>query len=62
MKNDFETNGYRLGTPIYCPVAAYGNCPYCDQCNLCHIADPIEECDDFAAAHGSWEEWERENV
>lgn len=54
---DFETNGYHNGDPIYCPVNAYGDCPYCDQCNLCHIADPIEDCADFGLFFGSWEEW-----
>lgn len=58
MKNEyFETNGYRYGYPIYCPVNAYGDCPYCDQCNLCHIRNPIEECDDFATCWESWDDW-----
>lgn len=56
-KIDWETNGYRNGDPIFCPVNAYGDCPYCDQCNLCHIADPVEECSDFGAFFESWDEW-----
>ena len=47
-KRDWETDGTRNGDPIYCPVNAYGDCPYCDQCNMCHVKDPIEDCEDFA--------------
>lgn len=56
-KKDWETNGTRNGDPIYCPVNAYGDCPYCDQYNLCHIKDPIADCDDFGAFFESWEDW-----
>lgn len=60
-KKDWETNGYRNGDPIYCPVNAYGECPYCDQCNMCHVADPIEDCDDFACFFESWDDWVKAN-
>jgi hypothetical protein len=53
-----ETNGKHKGETIYCPVNAYGACPYCSKNNVCHIYDPMEECDDFAACFDSWEEWE----
>ena len=57
-KKDWETNGMHNGSPIYCPVNAYGDCPYCDQCNICHIHDPIEDCDDFGSFFESWFDWE----
>lgn len=42
----------------YCTVNAYGDCPYCDQCGICHIDDPMEDCDDFAAFfQGDWDFW-----
>lgn len=56
-KKDWETDGYRNGDPIYCPVNAYGDCPYCDQCNLCHIADPMTDCDDWVNFFDSWFDW-----
>ena len=36
---------------------AYGDCPYCDQCGVCHIEDPIADCDDFALFFEDWDEW-----
>lgn len=54
----FETDGMRNGQPIYCPVNAYGDCPYCDQCNVCHIKDPLEDCIDFGTIWESWEEYD----
>lgn len=45
------------GETTYCTVNAYGECPYCDQCNVCHIDDPMKDCDDFAAFFDSWDEW-----
>lgn len=45
------------GDYTYCTVNAYGDCPYCDQCGVCHIDDPIEDCDDFAAFFENWDEW-----
>lgn len=56
--NAFETDGTRNGEPIYCPVNAYGDCPYCDHCNVCHIANPLEDCDDFGWFWDSWEEYD----
>lgn len=53
----YETDGTRFGFPVYCMVNAYGDCPYCDQEGKCHIADPIEDCDDFAAFFDSWDDW-----
>lgn len=58
-KKDWETDGTRNGANIYCTVNAYGDCPYCDQMNICHIKDPIADCDDFALFFSDWEEWER---
>lgn len=54
-----KTNATHEGEDVFCPVNAYGDCPYCDQCNLCHIDDPIENCDDFACLFGNWLYWER---
>lgn len=54
-----ESNGMHKGEVIYCPVNAYGDCPYCDQCIVCHIADPMKDCDDFSVFFESWEEWEK---
>ena len=34
------------GDFTYCTVNAYGDCPYCDQCGICHIDNPVEDCDD----------------
>lgn len=52
-----EKAGTYNGEPTYCTVNAYGDCPYCDQCGICHIEDPIEDCDDFAAFFEDWEDW-----
>lgn len=45
------------GDYTYCPVNAYGDCPYCDQMGICHIDDPMEDCDDWGAFWESWEDW-----
>jgi len=46
------------GEPTFCTVNAYGECPYCDQCGICHIDDPMEDCDDFAVFFQSdWNFW-----
>ena len=46
------------GETTYCTVNAYGACPYCDQMNVCHIDDPMTDCDDFAVFfQGSWNIW-----
>lgn len=39
----------------YCPAKKYEICPYCDQSGICHIEDPIADCDDFLTFFGSWE-------
>jgi len=57
-KRDWETDGTYHGTKVYCPVNAYGDCPYCDQENICHIEQPDENCDDFYDVFGTMEEWE----
>lgn len=54
----WETDGTHKGYTVYCPACAYGDCPYCDQKGICHIEDPVEECDDFGAYYESWEEFE----
>lgn len=53
----FETDGTHKGQTVYCPVNGW-DCPYCDKNNVCHVADPMEDCDDFAACFDSWEDWE----
>ncbi len=55
---DWETNGQRNGKWIFCTVNAIDDCPYCDSEGHCHIADPIEECDDFGTMWESWEEYD----
>lgn len=60
-KKNWETDGYRNGDPIYCPVNAYGDCPYCDQMDMCHIADPMVECADFGSFYESWDDWVNSN-
>lgn len=60
-KKDWETDGYRNGEPVYCPVNAYDDCPYCDRQGLCHIADPVADCDDFACHFETWDEWDNAN-
>ena len=57
----WETDGTRNGYTVYCPTCAYGDCPYCDQENICHIKDAVEECDDFGSYYESWEEYESYN-
>ena len=56
MNRDIK-NGTCNGETTYCPVNAYGDCPYCDQCNICHIDDPLEDCDDWQMFWRSWDEW-----
>ena len=58
----WETDGTYEGKTVYCPVNAYGDCPYCSKYGVCHIADPIEECDDFGAYYASWEEYLNEDL
>ena len=41
---------------IYCPVNGW-DCPYYKN-DVCHIDDPIGDCDDFGAYFESWEDWE----
>ena len=55
MRNAKE--GTYNGDTTYCPVNAYGDCPYCDQCNVCHVDDPQEDCTDWQAFWESWNEW-----
>lgn len=60
MTKVFETDGTRNGKLIHCPIGDV-TCPYCDKDNICHIADPLEECDDFGAYYDSWDEYEGQN-
>lgn len=53
---EFETNGLHNGEPVYCPVNGW-DCPYYNQ-GLCCIADPVEDCDDFASFFPTREDWE----
>ncbi len=52
------TKGTYNGDTTYCPVNAYGDCPYCDQCNICHIDDPQAECDDWQIFWSNWLDWQ----
>lgn len=55
MRNASE--GTYNGDITFCPVNAYGACLYCDQCNICHIDNPQEDCDDWQIFWESWDEW-----
>lgn len=46
------------GEPTYCPVNCqnHQDCPYAEN-GLCHIADPIRDCDDFALFFEDWNDW-----
>jgi len=50
-------NGTYNGETTYCTVNAYGECPYCDQCNVCHTEDPFQDCDEWNMFFESWDEW-----
>lgn len=56
-RKDWETDGTHNGYTVYCPSGAYGDCPYCDQENICHINDPMEECSDFGEFYEDWDEY-----
>ena len=45
------------GEVTYCPVNACGDCPYCDRDCVCHIDDPMVDCDDWACFYEDWEDW-----
>lgn len=34
---------------IQCPMYAGDDCPYCDRAGYCHLLNPAEDCDDYAA-------------
>ncbi len=57
-KKDWETDGTRNGEPIYCPINAYDDCPFCDNQGYCRMKDPIESCGDFGAFWDSWKEYD----
>ncbi len=53
---DAEKGTYN-GQITYCTVNGF-DCPYYKN-GICHIDDPMEDCDDFAMFFdGDWEEWE----
>jgi len=47
------------GEYTYCPVNACGHCPYCDKKCICHVEDPLKDCDDWGMFWGSWDEWKQ---
>lgn len=53
------TDGKRNNQPIYCPVNCWNenDCPYAKD-GICHIDDPVKDCDDFMSFFPSWETWE----
>lgn len=61
MMRDSAKGTYN-GDTTFCPVNAYGDCPYCDQCNVCHIDDPLEDCDDWGMFWSSWDEWQQADI
>lgn len=58
MNGSNSKAGTYNGDITYCPANAYGDCPYCDQCNVCHIKDPFEDCDDWCAVFDHEEGWD----
>ena len=54
-KRNAEQGTYN-GETTYCTVNGWG-CPYYKK-GVCHIDDPIEDCDDFGTYFESWEDWE----
>ena len=54
-KRNAEQGTYNGGT-TYCTVNGW-DCPYYKN-GVCHIDDPIEDCDDFGTFFESWEDWE----
>ena len=53
------TEGTYNGEPTYCTVNCWNenDCPYAKN-GICHIDDPVKDCDDFAMFFPSWKEWE----
>ena len=54
---DAEKGTYN-GNTTFCPVNAYGNCPYRDQSGVCHIDDPMKDCSIWSYLWDSWEDWQ----
>lgn len=46
-----KANGTYNGDTTCCPVNAYRDC------NVCHIDNPIVDCDDFCGFYENWDEW-----
>ena len=42
----------------YCPMNCWDkeDCPYANH-GICHIEDPMEDCDDWGSVWESWDEW-----
>lgn len=53
---DVEAGMYN-GDTTFCPVNAYSDCSYCDQCNVCHMPNPFV-CEDWKWFWSSWDEWQ----
>ena len=54
---DWETDGTHNGATVFCPENAYCDCPYCDQCNICHVADPVKDCSEFYFYYPTWDDY-----
>ena len=48
--------GTMNGEKTYCPVNGW-DCPYYKDAGVCHIENPVADCDDFAMCFESWEDW-----
>lgn len=58
MQNkNFETDGFRNGQPIYCPVNGH-SCPHFYN-GICRKNDPIKNCNDFVLFFKSWDDWDK---
>lgn len=55
MRN--AVKGTYRNQPTYCTVNAIGDCPYCDKNMICHIDNPVEDCDDFNTFFETWQDW-----
>lgn len=44
MRKDWEI----IETDFVCPTCDR-SCPYCDKKGMCHLAEPMEDCEDYMA-------------
>lgn len=52
-----ETDGTYKDFDVECPTLAWADCPYCDQCFICHCKEPWEDCDDFGSYYDDGDDY-----